>query len=437
MTVLLAGRAGFGRWGQAAAGLLMAIPVVNTTLYTTASIGGYGEALLMGNLLLLLTLNIVEGKPSHLKCIGWGVLAGFAFWTFGLTLVYSVPAFVFLAARWLRSGAGIALGRSFSVLVGGILGALPIIAWGAAHGPRALIQELLGGAIAGASSPQWAQAVWNHILNLVVFGTSVIIGARPPWNVTGLALPLLPFAVAFWVLAVFGALRPRASTIPHGALGRLLGGVALAVLAGFVLTPFGADPSGRYFLPLAVVLAFVGGAFVSGVQRRAGARWAAAVLAVPLGFALWGNVQTAQLQPPGITTQFDAFTRREDQADPALLEFLRGSGETRGYTTYWVSYPLAFLSNEELIFIPRLPYHADLRYTSRDDRYAPYGDIVEGSSRVAFITSRHPELDGRLRDGLRTKGVAFEEIDIGGYHVFYHLSRVIAPSDLGIVELGP
>ena len=436
-TVLIAGRAGFGRWGQAAAGLLMAIPAVNTTLYTTVSIGGYGEALLLGNLLLLLTLDMDEGRPTHVKCIGWGVLAGFALWTFGLTLVYSLPAFVLLAARWIRSGGGTALGRSFSVLVGGILGALPMVAWGAEHGPRALIQELLGGAIAGASSPHWAQAVWNHILNLVVFGTSVILGARPPWNVAGLALPLLPLAVVFWASAVFGAFRPRSSTIHHGAFGRLLGGVALTVLAGFVLTPFGADPSGRYFLPLTVVLAFVGGAFVSSVRRRAGARWATAALAVPLGFALWGNVQAAQLHPPGITTQFDAFTRREDQADQALIEFLRGAGETRGYATYWVSYPLAFLSNEELIFIPRLPYHADLRYTSRDDRYAPYRAVVEASARVAFITSRHPELDERLRDDLRTEGVTFEEIDIGGYHVFYRLSRAIAPSDLGIVESGP
>jgi len=436
-TVILAGRAGLGRWGQAAAGLLMAIPVVNTTLYTTVSIGGYGEALLLGNLILLSTLNIMEGRPTHRKLLGWGVLAGFAFWTFGLTLVYSLPAFVLLAVLWLRSGTASALGRSLSVLVGGVLGALPMVAWGATHGPGALIRELLGGAIAGASSPQWAQAVWSHILNLVVFGTSVIVGARPPWNASGLALPLLPVALVFWVWAVFGALRPRASTIARGPVGRLLGGVALAVLAGFVLTPFGADPSGRYFLPLAVVLAFVGGAFVSSVHRRAGARWATAALAVPLGFALWGNVQAAQLQPPGITTQFDAFTRRDDQEDRALIEFLRVSGETQGYTTYWVSYPLAFLSNEELIFIPRLPYHADMRYTSRDDRYAPYGDIVHASSRVAFITSRHPELDKKLRDGLRAQGVTFEEIDIGGYHVFYRLSRTIAPSDLGIVEPGP
>ena len=34
------------------AGLLMALPTVNTTLYTTVSLGGYGEAILIGNLLM-------------------------------------------------------------------------------------------------------------------------------------------------------------------------------------------------------------------------------------------------------------------------------------------------------------------------------------------------------------------------------------------------
>ena len=40
------------------AAFLLALPAVNTTLYTTVSLGGYGEALLIGNLLLLSGLKI-------------------------------------------------------------------------------------------------------------------------------------------------------------------------------------------------------------------------------------------------------------------------------------------------------------------------------------------------------------------------------------------
>ncbi len=41
-----------------ATGLLLAVPAVNLTLYTTASLGGYGEALLLGNFIIIVGLNL-------------------------------------------------------------------------------------------------------------------------------------------------------------------------------------------------------------------------------------------------------------------------------------------------------------------------------------------------------------------------------------------
>ncbi len=117
-----------------------------------------------------------------------------------------------------------------------------------------------------------------------------------------------------------------------------------------------------------------------------------------------------------------------------MIEFLRGAGERRGYTNYWLAYPLAFLSDEELVFVPRLPYHPDLRYTPRDDRYPAYGEQVAASPRVAYITARHPLLDGRLRDGFAELGVKWEEVAIGEYRVFYRLSRAVRPQEMGLGE---
>ncbi|MEE8569008.1 MAG: glycosyltransferase family 39 protein, partial [Anaerolineales bacterium] len=62
------------------AGLLMAIPAVNVTLYTTVSLGGYGEMLLIGNLLLLLALRIAKRKDENWPYLVWGFLAGLGFW---------------------------------------------------------------------------------------------------------------------------------------------------------------------------------------------------------------------------------------------------------------------------------------------------------------------------------------------------------------------
>ena len=114
------------------------------------------------------------------------------------------------------------------------------------------------------------------------------------------------------------------------------------------------------------------------------------------------------------------------------MEFLRQEGEDRGYTNYWVSYPLAFLSREELIFVPRLPYHLDFRYTERDDRYEPYDDLVAESDHAAYITTNHPALDELLRSGFIQDGLTWQEIQIGDYHVFYDLSAPIRPNDIGL-----
>jgi len=119
------------------------------------------------------------------------------------------------------------------------------------------------------------------------------------------------------------------------------------------------------------------------------------------------------------------------------MTFLKDKGETRGYTNYWVSYPLAFLSEESLIFIPRLPYHPDLRYTTRDDRYAPYSQLVEDSQRVAYITSKNATLDDWLRQEFSARGVEWLEQQIGEYRVFYGLSQAVRPADLNIYTEQP
>ncbi len=115
-----------------------------------------------------------------------------------------------------------------------------------------------------------------------------------------------------------------------------------------------------------------------------------------------------------------------------LIGFLRSQGETRGYTNYWVAYPTAFLSGEELIFLPSLPYHADLRYTPRDNRYLPYIEQVASAARVAYITTRNEALDAKIITGLRSLTVNWRETRIGDYHIFYQLSRPVRPEEIGL-----
>jgi len=75
-----------------------------------------------------------------------------------------------------------------------------------------------------------------------------------------------------------------------------------------------------------------------------------------------------------------------------------------------------------------------LRYTPRDDRYAPYDKLVEDSSSVVYVTTNHPVLDELLRERFSSRGVTFSEKQIGDYHVFYNLSRQVTPDELDIVR---
>lgn len=417
-----------GRVGLIAAGLL-SIPTVNMTLYTTVSLGGYGEALLLGNFILLLTVRLWR-RFRVVEAFLWGGLAGLGLWANALTMVYVVPALVFLIVHHRQNIHK--MGKMFLWIgLGGLLGAFPWWWYALRHGWYQLVAELTGSAVSVEQVP-WLARSGLHLVYFVLLGIPVIFGLRPPWAVEWLAFPLVPFAVAGWGILLFACARlaRRQTEVQKGY--RLLLGVGVTLIVGFVFTAFGVDPSGRYFLPLAVPLALM---VATGACYSQLPRWlrSAALMGI-VSFQVVGNLQTGLTYPPGLTTQFHAPTIIEHRYDEELIQFLKDQGETRGYTHYWVAYPLAFQSSESLLFVPRLPYHTDLRYTSRDNRYAPYDDLVKSSLRVAYITTNNPALDRLITDGFQRLGITWKEKIIGDYHIFYALSQKVAPEELGIGE---
>mgnify|MGYP001573177377 FL=1 len=432
-TMLLARGISSDKFVPIVAGALMAIPAVNVTLYTTVSLGGYGEALLIGNVLLLLALRVHSDASRAWPFLVWGVLAGLGFWGFGLTLVYIVPSAILMIRATFRSltGRG-ARSRLALMIVGGLAGASAWLWSVARQGPAAFVSELLGSAIAGTNPTGVLPYLGVHALNLLLFGSTVIFGLRPPWEVHWLAWPLLPVATVFWLGVLLFAARISLREEPRNVGNWLLLGVIASLLVGFLLTPFGGDPSGRYFLPLASPLAILGAEFVTWLARRPGPAVAIGGLAGVLAFNLWGTLESAFVNPPGISTQFGPDTRVDAEGISALVPVLEELNELRGYSHYWVAYPLAFHSAERLVFVPQLPYHRDFRYTPRDDRYPPYNGMVENSPRVAYITSRQPGLDQAIREGLSAAGVSWSETTVGSYRIFYKLSEAIRPEQLDL-----
>ncbi|OGO32035.1 MAG: hypothetical protein A2Z16_16925 [Chloroflexi bacterium RBG_16_54_18] len=439
---------------------LLAVPSVNVILYTTASLGGYGEALLIGNLVLLVGLRIadkIKGNNDiylHADWLGLGFLIGLGFWAFGLTLVYSIPTGIFLVysirkasqkphdsleisshnqdsdteitgktlVTWLLSFSG-----------GLVIGLLPVWNFALENGLQRLILELQGEAIRGIEGLPWLLQSLQHLIYLVIFGGTVIFGLRPPWDFTWLGLPLIPFILVFWTFVIGHIIRYFAIREERQRKAGILLGVILAVVSGFVFSPFGADPSGRYFVPLAIPLTLFAADYIVKLENKFGLK-VYGLAALLLVYNFWGLTQSALRYPPGITTQFYEFARIDHRYDQELIDFLLEEGEARGYSNYWVSYPIAFLSQEELIYIPRLPYHPDLRYTLRDDRYSPFTEQVENAERAAYITTKNPLLDRNIREGLLILNVSWQEHQIGDYQIFYNLSKMVRPEELRLLE---
>jgi len=432
---------GSKRAGVIAVGFL-AIPNVIVSLYTTVSLGGYGEGLLIGNLILILGLRISESlkqqnSVSIWSWIAWGFLSGFGLWVLGLTLIYSFPMVLFLLYRLAQSSRSergwlsiIFWKRIGFISLGAIIGSIPWWIYAIRNGLSTLISELSGSAVSVEQS-HWLIQIGQHISRFLLFGSTAAFGMRPSWEIRWLGLPLLPVVLAFWVGVLYFIIRRFSpGKVNRFGAGTLVG-VMLVLAAGYIFTPFGVDPSGRYFVPLVIPLSLFAGEMLLSLVDRYG-RWVYGFIAIIIVYNLWGTIQSAERFPPGITTQFNPITQVDQNKIGELMSFLEDNGETRGYTNYWVSYPLAFLSKETLIFVPRLPYHRNMDYTSRDDRYEPYDLAVESSNQAAFITTNHPTLNNYLREHFENKGLTWKEHQIGDYFIFFDLSELITPEEIGL-----
>src|SRR5579859_147872 len=102
-TMILARRLSGERSTAIIAGLFVALPSPLLSLYTTVSLGGYGETLVLANLLLLVGYEIATVCPaSWTRWLALGAIAGLGWWTNNLILVYALPVGVFLWRSALR-----------------------------------------------------------------------------------------------------------------------------------------------------------------------------------------------------------------------------------------------------------------------------------------------------------------------------------------------
>jgi hypothetical protein len=437
---LIARRLGLTAWASRVALLLLALPPTLLTLYTTATLGGYGETLVLGNVAILLAEDVARGAGSVVrdawcvkkKWLALGSVAGFGLYTFPLILIYLVPISLWLLIR-LR---GRAWRGTLLALLGFSIGSAPWW-WALLQSGGRELAELAGAGVANTiPGATYFETLGVRLLNFFLFGGSAWFGLRYPWSAEFVLPGPGVIALAVYVGAlVYAARESKHPSTPLRSAqdaSPILWGLIGALLMTFLITPFGGDPSGRYFLPLYLPLSIFVARFLQAM-RTAQRTFVTLLVAGLIGYNVAGTALAAS-QPPGLTTQFDPVTWIDHTRDQELIDFLLAHGETRGYTNYWVQMPIAFLSQERILAAATLPYHLNLGYTSRDDRYLPYTQAVAQADRAFYITTNHPPLEALIRTGLQRLGVSFQERLIGNYQVFYALSRKVTPEELGVYE---
>lgn len=400
--------------------LLLALPPALMSLYTTITLGGYLETLLFGTWILILGHHVThEARDSWWPWALLGFVGGLAFWTLPLAVVYLIPVALAILVQWRWHN----IGRYGLTILTFLLGFSPWWGYCLGHADACLKTftdspaELV---VAAGSLPP----LLHRVVSLFGLGIPALWGLRYPWSAELLRTPLAVPVLALYIGSIVYALRvPNRARFLPVAMG-------ISFLIIFLATPFGNDGTGRYLVPLYLLLALLTAELLRVVSKHS--RWlAVAALACLLCFNLWGTLRAAATERTGITAQLDSRLQYGNRYDADLLAFLEEQGEHYGYGNYWLAFKLNFLSNEGIIIAPRLSYKANLSYNPADDRYPTYSYLVGSSPSPPFyITGNQPALEERLRRALDARQIEYSEQAIGDYRVFYGLSVSVTPEHL-------
>lgn len=409
--------------------LLLAIPPVLLALYTTATLGGYNETLLLGGLVWWLAYDVThEYRRSIWRWGLMGLCAGVGWWTNALIVTYAAPAALLILWSMWRDRRDlmpyiVGIGAA---LVGFTVGALPWIIFNLEN-DFAGLSFLLG----SRSDPDFAGTdvfslpIEQRLIGLFLLGLPTLVGLRFPWTPEFFLAPVGVIVLAAFALALIGLARSR-----QPSRGYILGTIGL-FCAVYFASRFSFDPTGRYFLPLALPI-FI--AFASAITQLPSRIVQAAVMAVVLGYFAAGQISAAS-SPPGLTTQFNLDTHLPNDDDTALIAFLDENELYIGYTNYWISFRLAFLSGERMQYSASLPYKPDLTYTPLDERYPPFRAAADSAERIAYITALLPTVDARLAAILAERGVTYQQAQVGIYRVYYDFDPAVPRPPLPFLSL--
>jgi hypothetical protein len=337
--------------GEAAAAialLLLALPPPAYVFWTYMP-NTYPETILLCGIVLWLT-DLLTRRPTPLPAFGLGLAAGLGWWSSLQIVGVLLPSFVWIL--WTRPALFRRLRLVSLVLAGFLLGALPWEIYNVRHhfaslstdfptrpaGSLAAVGSNLG-YIATISFPELVASVDPEATGL--FPNPLRVLHAPVIAIYVAALLFAAVGFLLWLIAAVR--RMRSFRQPPPAVFLVL--VASSVIAIDILSEAGSRRglNTRYILPIYLCIAAAAALFLRWLWLRSrplAVSAAAVILAFNVaGYALWGTPQRATWQ-----AWLDS--------DARLMSFLRAHAVRVVCGDYWLSYPVNFLSREQIVGIP-------------------------------------------------------------------------------------
>lgn len=404
---------------------LVAIPNLLVLHYTFLALGGYTELFILSNIVYLLGWQVtIERSTTWWRWLSLGLAAGLGWWIHGGILVSL--AIVGLMGLW-----HFRIDKSklyLLALIGFLLGSVVWWVYNFQHDWAALrflfennlidnstqpedqacctpyqksvIGLLLAGVLAGFREP-WGSDFFVTLFSLaalviyMILITRFIVKERYQWY---LARSQTSFPVRYWVILVITIM------------------IIVIMVSGLY------DPSGRYLLPITTPL-MIGIALGINDMRKVNRFVASLMLTLLVAFHGTTVLQFVEAHRP--------INQMHDQHEEAVIEFLLDQNLVYGYSDFWTSFRLIFVSNEEIIISSLLPYDEN-GYKTFSNRYEPYVDEVNEAEHVFWLTYDFADLDEKISCFFEEANLAHSVKKIGDFTIYYDFPYPVSPTEFNL-----
>jgi hypothetical protein len=396
--------------GARAAGLVAAVPPMYVLTNMSKAWAPHAEVMALGNVLILLAIRQHWHEARRVEPLIFGALAGFAFWLHPFVAYYLAVCGVIILLGQPRQ----TLFRLPAVAAGIVVGTMPVWMVDAVSA-----SETLRYLAVPSGNRQDTGAIVSYLLNS---GLPRIFGWWQPWGAPLHSAASVPAALTVAGLLIYLVRGRRVHGFrlaPTDAPLLLAMSVPIMfVLSGFggpSQNPWGFDATGRYLLPLWVVvpLAVAALAHLASLGRVSATLVACLVIAAHgFGYSAANPVQAFQSPYWG---------KLPPQSD-ALEEYLLEQGLDRVWMNHWAGFPLMLNTQGRVIAAD----YYDVVKGGGINRFPEHFGAMEEAERTAYVLVTN-EPAPPLLDDLQELGVEYHADRFGPYLLVQPLSRVVKP----------